>query len=133
MNAWDFPAVIPAYTSASVYVEFDEDITKDPFDDAGEANYEIVREAFPPMTMKFQFAVTFRNLLMRLLDNEPGVKLVNAAISPKTAAPGSVGAPRFEIDLGWRHNDSVVFVLVGSSAKFNLDTVARWSKRWERS
>ncbi|KAI0325743.1 hypothetical protein GY45DRAFT_1329850 [Cubamyces sp. BRFM 1775] len=111
MKAWDFPASIPAYTSAAVYVEFDEELVKVPSDDSGDAFYEIDREAFPPLSLKFEFAVTFCNLLVRLLGN--GVNAATGTVVPDSVSTSSTG--KFEINLGWRHNGNVVFVLGASS------------------
>lgn len=41
MNAWSFPATIPAGTSASVYVEWDQGIFTHSSDDSGEATYTL--------------------------------------------------------------------------------------------
>ncbi|KAI0331524.1 hypothetical protein GY45DRAFT_1322087 [Cubamyces sp. BRFM 1775] len=93
MNDWDFPAVIPAYTSVGVRVEFDEDIFKIPSDDSGEADYKI---DFPLYSQKLEFAVKFRDLFLRVFNR------------------ASDAAPGWQLDLGWRNNGTVVFVLAGA-------------------
>ena len=105
MNAWNFPDNIPAYTSARVYVEFDEGVGKHPGDDAGDAHYEIVHEA--PFK-QFRFAVKFRDLLVRFPD------------FPVESPPGKIIPRGSEVDLGWRHDNSVVFVLFGEIDKLRL-------------
>jgi hypothetical protein len=46
MNAWNFPATIPAGTSASVYVEWDQGVFTTQSDDAGEVTYTLAGTAF---------------------------------------------------------------------------------------
>ncbi|KAI0660207.1 hypothetical protein C8Q70DRAFT_979329 [Cubamyces menziesii] len=107
MNAWDFPVDIPAYTSARVYVEFDEGVGKHPGDDAGDAHYEIIHRDEDPFK-QFQFAVKFRDLLVRFPD------------FPVESPPGKIVPRGSEIGLGWRHDNSIVFVLTGEIGKLRL-------------
>ncbi|HEV3485192.1 MAG TPA: hypothetical protein VG106_07275 [Vicinamibacterales bacterium] len=42
-NAWGFPVTIPAGTSATVYIEWDQNILATQSDDAGEVTYTLAR------------------------------------------------------------------------------------------
>jgi hypothetical protein len=108
MNAWSFPATIPAGTSATVYVEWDESWI--PFhttsDDAGEVTYTLNGTGLnfqvqARASSGFNLRIVFTNLAT------PG--------NPQ----GSV------IDLGWNHDGYVDFILSGEEGNFtssNLPT-----------
>ncbi|KAH9895919.1 hypothetical protein C8Q73DRAFT_823761 [Cubamyces lactineus] len=101
MNDWNFPATIAAFSSASIYVEFDESIGKDTGDDAGEATFEIV--GAPAGQAQFQFAVKFRDLFTRLLEF-PAVAAGSNVIW-KTLPRGILRNPRNPLEsIGFRHS-----------------------------
>ncbi|KAI8976710.1 hypothetical protein BD414DRAFT_539255 [Trametes punicea] len=99
MNAWDFPDQIAAFTSASIYVEFDEGTGKTPEDDAGEVDFEL--QGAPAGKATFRLAVTFRDLWARF-------PTFAVTLAPNANIP--VGG---EVELGWRHDGTVVFILAG--------------------
>ena len=105
MNDWNFPATIAAFSSVSIYVEFDESVGKDTGDDAGEATFEVV--GAPAGQAQFQFAVKFRDLFTRLLE------------FPVVAAGSNVPVGG-TIDLGWRHNGDTVFILGGQPGNWHV-------------
>ncbi|KAI8976708.1 hypothetical protein BD414DRAFT_530901 [Trametes punicea] len=98
-NAWDFPYKIAAFTSVSIYVKFDEDVNKTPSDDAGEVDFQL--QGTPAGRATFRLAVTFKDLWARF-------STFAVTLAPNTNIP--VGG---QIELGWRHDGTVVFILAG--------------------
>ncbi|KAI8994212.1 hypothetical protein BD414DRAFT_506670 [Trametes punicea] len=89
MNAWDFPNL----------VEFDEGVGKKPGDDAGDVDFEL--QGAPAGHATFRLAVSFRNLWARFAT-------FAVTLAPNTPIP--VGG---QVELGWRHDGTVVFILAG--------------------
>lgn len=104
MNAWGFPATVPAGTSIPVYIEWDQNIIVTQSDDAGEVTYTLDGTAW-----SFQIqarATTGFNL--------------QAAMS----VPTQGNAPNAVIPIGFNWNGYVVFALAGTNGNFVTNTPA---------
>ncbi|GCA81799.1 hypothetical protein [Microcystis aeruginosa] len=106
MNSWGFPNIIPAGTSATVYVEWDEGIFDTTSDDAGEVVYNL-------NSTDLGFQVQAR------ANNGFNLQAVFTNFSTPNNSQGST------INLGWNHDGSVNFILSGEVNNFtssNLPT-----------
>ncbi|KAI0325741.1 hypothetical protein GY45DRAFT_201506 [Cubamyces sp. BRFM 1775] len=104
MKSWDFPLDIHPWTSITLYVEFDEGAKERPGDDGGDAYYQLLNDN---AQTEFHFAVKFRDLLARF----PAFPV---------EMPGEHVPRGGEVSLGWRHDNSVVFVLAGEIGNLRL-------------
>lgn len=106
MNAWNFPATIPAGTSVSVYVEWDEGVFTTVSDDAGEVNYTLAGTRFG-----FQVQANASSGFM--------LKVQLLSLAALNYPQGST------IPLGWDWNNNpsgghVTFVLAGEPNYFQV-------------
>ncbi|KAF8342250.1 PLC-like phosphodiesterase [Cantharellus anzutake] len=101
MSAWDFPSVIKAGTSASVYIEFREKLGDKWEDDGGEVEFVIQSTQSP----RFQIQAGGK-----------GGYTLQAWFSNFWTQNNPSGST---IRLGWKHNGHVNFVLSGLSGNFS--------------
>ena len=99
MHSWNFPSTIPAKTSVSVYVEWDQNIFHQQKDDAGEIDYTLdgtgkVFQIQARAQSGFDLKIYFRDL------------------ETQSIRKGTT------ISLGWEHDGYVSFVLAGSVGHF---------------
>lgn len=102
MNSWGFPATIPAGTSTSIYIEWDQSIFDTQTDDAGEVTYTL-----DGTDWSFQLQARAAN----------GFHLQVAM-----SVPTQGNAPNALIELGFAWNGLVMFVLAGANAPFITNT-----------
>ncbi|AXG69832.1 hypothetical protein KORDIASMS9_02060 [Kordia sp. SMS9] len=100
MNIWDFPNVIAAQTSISVYIEWNQHFFNDSSDDAGEVVYSLEGtsdffEIQASATSGFDIKVYFANL--KIYSNQ------NEAL----------------FSLGWQRKGYVSFILSGMQGKYS--------------
>jgi hypothetical protein len=108
MNTWDFNGSIPAGHAARVYVEWDQGIFHNQGDDGGEARY-----ALQGCGREFEVQAGGRD----------GFHL-NIAFSNLAAHGVTSGST---VGLGWNHDGSVQFVLVGEDGNFSSSvSAASW-------
>lgn len=100
MNSWNFPDVVKAKTSVSIYVEWDQGIFTHEADDAGEANYLL-----EGTNNSFQIQARATNgfeLKIFLMD-----------IETHSNKKGTI------FSLGWKHNGYVAFILSGVDGNYS--------------
>lgn len=99
MNSWPFInySIIPDYSSVPVYIEWNEDITVDPFNDAGEATYALAGTPY-----SFQIQARYRYIQVEF-----------QSIATAGNDEGST------IGLGWDHNGNMPFILSGNEGGFS--------------
>jgi len=108
MNSWGFPTTIPAWKTAQVYVEWDQNAFDSQSDDAGEVVYSL--NGTP-----FTFQVQARNT------NGFDLQVYFTNLATSGNPQGST------LSLGWSHDGSVAFVLAGESGNFTANVVpAGW-------
>lgn len=106
MNSWGFPSTIPAGSSTTVYVEWDQNIFHTTKDDTGEVTYTL-------NGTDLNFQVQAR------VSNGFNLQIVFTNLATLGNSQGST------IDLGWNHNGCVNFILSGEKGNFtssNLPT-----------
>lgn len=106
MNSWSFPATIPAGSSVSVYVEWNEGVGSHKEDDAGEVTYTLAGTSFD-----FQVQAQAKNGYMLQVE-----LLGLAALNYPQGSTVPVG-------WDWNRNDSgghVTFVLAGEPNYFQV-------------
>lgn len=102
MNAWGFPATIPAGTSTAVDIEWDQNILVTQSDDAGEVTYTLSGTAW---SFQLQARAT------------SGFDL-QAAMS----VPTEGNAPNAVVPIGFDRDGYVVFALAGTNGNFVTNT-----------
>ncbi len=105
MNAWSFPEIIKAGTTATVYIEWNQDIFKHTSDDSGNAYYtlgQVSPGSLPPYMFKVQARANDGFNLSIFFQN----------ISTSSNTLGST------LDLKWIHDGCVQFTLAESLGKF---------------
>lgn len=100
MNTWDFPDIIPARSTQTVYVEWDQGIFATQSDDAGEVNYTL--EGTSELSFQVQAKAT----------NGFELKIYFVNIETNGNPKGST------ISLGWNHDGYVSFILAGEENNY---------------
>lgn len=97
MNTWQFPQLIAAGKARSVYIEWDQGILTEEVDDSGEQDYTFNGYTFRIKASArngFNLSVYLLNFsAQRVRENE-------------------------RIDLGWKHDGNVVFIMSGEPGQF---------------
>ncbi|MCW3783024.1 phosphatidylinositol-specific phospholipase C domain-containing protein [Defluviimonas salinarum] len=116
MNNWDFPELILPYSSARIYVEWNQNIFHTQKDDNGQVVYE----------MKAPGLAAPRTLSIDASAN-PSFNISAAAnFATQTMQPNAV------VNLGWSHNGNLTLVLAGDAGGFPFmtgDNVGAWMLR----